>query len=72
MSTVVALGADDRLGGFALAGASVIATTTDEEVRAAWDRLASDVGLVILSADAARVLESVLGDRSDILTAVLP
>lgn len=72
MSTVVALGADDRLGGFALAGASVIATTTDEEVRAAWDRLASDVGLVILSADTARALEPVLGDRSDILTAVLP
>jgi vacuolar-type H+-ATPase subunit F/Vma7 len=72
VSTVVALGADDRLGGFALAGASVIATTTDEEVRAAWDRLASDVGLVILSADTARVLEPVLGDRSDILTAVLP
>ncbi len=72
MSTVVALGADDRLDGFALAGASVIATTTDEEVRGAWDRLASEVRLVILSADAARVLEPVLGDRADILTAVLP
>jgi len=72
MSTVVALGADDRLDGFALAGASVVAAATDEEVRTAWDRLGSDVGLVILSADAARVLEPVLGDRSDVLTAVLP
>jgi vacuolar-type H+-ATPase subunit F/Vma7 len=72
VSTVVALGADDRMDGFALAGASVIATSTDDEIRAAWDRLASDVGLVILSADAARILEPVLDDRSDVLTAVLP
>ena len=72
MSTVVALGADDRMDGFALAGASVIAASTDDEIRAAWDRLASDVGLVILSADAARILEPVLDDRSDVLTAVLP
>ncbi len=72
MSTIVALGEDDRLDGFALAGASVIVASTDEGVRSAWDGLGSDVGLVILSARAADVLETLLGERSDILTTVLP
>jgi vacuolar-type H+-ATPase subunit F/Vma7 len=72
MSTIVALGEDERLDGFALAGASVIGATSDDEMRSAWGRLGSDVGLVILSARAALVLEPLLGDRSDVLTAVLP
>jgi vacuolar-type H+-ATPase subunit F/Vma7 len=72
MSTIVALGEDDRLIGFALAGASVIGTVTDEDVRSAWERLGRDVGLVVLSARAATVLEPLLGERSDVLTTVLP
>lgn len=72
MSTIVALGEDDRLEGFALAGASVITASTDDEIRRAWDRLDSDVGLVILSASASRALESRLDERPDVLTAVLP
>ena len=72
MTTVVALGEDDRLEGFALAGATVIGATTDEELRSAWERLGADVGLVIMSAHAAHVLEPALGDHADILTAVLP
>ena len=72
MSTIVALGEDDRLAGFALAGASVIEAATDAEIRRAWDGLDTDVGFVILSAHAAQVLDPLLGDRSDVLTAVLP
>jgi vacuolar-type H+-ATPase subunit F/Vma7 len=72
MSTIVALGEDDRLVGFVLAGASVIGATTQEEVRDAWNQLGRDVGLVILSARAAGVLEPLLGERTDILTTVLP
>ena len=72
MSRIVALGDDDRLEGFALAGASVIAASTDDEIRQAWERLDPDVGLVILSVGASRVLESRLDERSDVLTAVLP
>ena len=72
MSTVVALGDDDRLDGFALAGATVIEVESDEELRSAWDELGPDVGLVILSARASQVLQPVLGDRTDLLTAVVP
>ncbi len=72
MSKIVALGDDDRLDGFALAGATVVTATTDDELRAAWSALDSDVGLVILSTHASEVLEPLLGGRTDLLTAVLP
>jgi vacuolar-type H+-ATPase subunit F/Vma7 len=72
MSTIVALGEDDRLAGFALAGAEVIEAATEAEIRRAWDDLDPDVGFVIMSARASQVLEPLLGDRSDVLTAVLP
>lgn len=72
MSRIVALGEDDRLAGFALAGAVVIEATTDAEIRRAWDELDPDVGFVVMSARASQVLDSLLGDRSDVLTAVLP
>ncbi len=72
MSTVVALGERHELEGFALVGASVIMTTTDDDVRAAWRDLDTDVGLVILSAGAARILRADLGDRPDVLTVVMP
>jgi vacuolar-type H+-ATPase subunit F/Vma7 len=72
MSRIVALGEDDRLAGFALAGAAVIEAATDAEIRRAWDELDADVGFVIMSARASQTLGSVLGDRADVLTAVLP
>lgn len=72
MSRIVALGEDDRLEGFALAGASVIQATTDDEIRRAWDGLDPDVGFVILSTRASQVLDPLFGNRSDVLTAVLP
>lgn len=72
MSTIVALGEDDRLAGFALAGAAVIEAATDTEIRRAWGGLDPDVGFVIMSARASQVLDPLLGDRPDVLTAVLP
>jgi vacuolar-type H+-ATPase subunit F/Vma7 len=72
MSTVVALGDDDRLQGFALAGATVVTATTDSDLRAAWDALDAEVGLVIMSTRVAEVLAPVLDERTDLLTAVLP
>ena len=72
MSTVVALGADDALDGFALVGVSVVPAATDDEVRETWQHLGTDVGLVILSGDAARCLEPELDKRPDVLTVVMP
>lgn len=72
MSTIVALGDDHRLEGYALAGARVIHATTDEQVRRAWQTLDSDVGLVVLGRRASDALRSIRDDRPDVLTAVLP
>jgi vacuolar-type H+-ATPase subunit F/Vma7 len=68
----VALGADDALDGFALVGVSVVSAATDDEVRDAWLHLGADVGLVILSRDAARCLEPDLDRRPDVLTVAVP
>jgi vacuolar-type H+-ATPase subunit F/Vma7 len=72
MNTVVALGSSDDLDGFALAGVRVVVTTTERAVTEAWSELDRDVGLVILSADAAHTLATVLDDRADVLTVVMP
>ena len=72
MSTVVALGRDHRLVGFVLAGVRVIDAATDAEIERAWDDLDDDVGLVILSADAADRLQPNLANRPDVLTVELP
>jgi vacuolar-type H+-ATPase subunit F/Vma7 len=72
VSTVVALGTDHALDGFALAGVRVLTATTDDEIRDAWERLGADVGLVILSGEAARCLEPDLDRRPDVLTVTMP
>jgi vacuolar-type H+-ATPase subunit F/Vma7 len=72
MSCILALGEADELEGFALAGAQVVLTTTATEIIDAWCELDPDVGLVILSAAAARVLGGRLAEKPDVLTAVLP
>jgi vacuolar-type H+-ATPase subunit F/Vma7 len=72
VSTVVALGSGDVLDGFALAGVSVMAATTEEEVVHAWEALDDGVGLVILSPLAARTLDARLDERPDLLTVEMP
>ena len=72
MSTVVALGDDHRLEGYALAGATVVHAATDDQVRRTWHALGSDVGLVVLDRRAADAIQSVRDERPDVLTAVLP
>lgn len=72
MSTVVALGRDHRLVGFVLAGVRVLEAETTAEITRAWDDLDDDVGLVILSADAAALVRPSLVDRPGVLTVELP
>lgn len=72
MSTAVALGRDHRLVGFALAGVRVVNAASEDEIARAWEHLGDDVGLVILSADAADTLRPRFTDRPDILTVELP
>ncbi len=72
MSTVIAIGDDPELPGFALAGVGIRRARTDSEIIDAWTTAEPDVGLVILSTRAASVLGAALVERPDVLTVVLP
>jgi vacuolar-type H+-ATPase subunit F/Vma7 len=70
--TVVALGEQALLEGFQLAGASVYAAETDDEVRRAWTALPDDAAVVILTPRAAGALGTALTDPHSPMTVVLP
>lgn len=72
MGAVVAIGDDRALDGFALAGVVVVRAHSPVQAVEAWHGLAPDVSLVILSAEAADALGDALGERPEVLTAVLP
>lgn len=72
MSRAIAIGDERRLRGYALAGADVVPATTADEVNAAWDALAEDVAVVVLSPDAHAVLAGRLDERPSVVWAVLP
>ena len=71
MATAVAIGGSGSLDGFALVGVTVVRTTSDEDVLAAWQALDDDVALVVLSPEAALALGDRL-DHEDRLTVVTP
>ena len=72
MSSIAAIGAGRAIEGFVLAGASVIIAETDEDVRASWNALDPDVGLVILTPAADLALQSHRINRPHTLTVVMP
>jgi len=72
MSRVVALGEGHRVRGFALGGASAAAADDAAEVAAVWEALGPDVGLVLLTPAAARIVMPRLGERPELLTVVMP
>ncbi|MGH3454824.1 MAG: V-type ATP synthase subunit F [Nocardioidaceae bacterium] len=71
MARIAAIGAGPLVRGWALAGVTVHPADTPPTVRSAWDSLAADVDIVILTAAAAEQLGDVLAS-SDRLTAVMP
>jgi vacuolar-type H+-ATPase subunit F/Vma7 len=72
MTRAVAIGDERRLGGYTLAGAEVVPATTVAEVAAAWEALAEDVSVVVLSPGAHEVLAGRLDERPGVVWAVLP
>ncbi len=72
MARVVALGERVVVAGYALAGAVVLPAESDPEVRAAWESLPEDVGVVVLTAAAARCLGETVAATSYPLTVVIP
>ena len=71
MSRVVALGRWTELAGYELAGVEVIDVRDPAAVRLAWDGLADDIAVVLLTAEARRSLPDPLLPP-DRLWAVLP
>ena len=70
---VAAIGAHVLVRGFALTGTLVLPAEQPREVREAWRSLPNEVGLVVLTAEAARVLaEELRPERTWPLVAVMP
>jgi len=73
MSHVVAIGDEERLRGFKLAGVDVVVAEDQAGARAAWEALAPDVALVILTpAVHAALTASELDPRGQRLWVVMP
>jgi vacuolar-type H+-ATPase subunit F/Vma7 len=56
MTRIVAIGASEKLLGWALAGAELIEAPGEQQVRLAWNELDPDVGLVLLTPEARKAL----------------
>jgi len=72
MSRAAAIGDGRRLAGYALAGAEVVPALTEAEVVAAWDDLADDVTLLMLTAESRALLGGRLEERPEVVWVVLP
>ncbi len=71
MSRIVAIGEEAELTGYALAGVEVVAASGPELVRQAWEQVAEDVGLVLLTRAAHEALRDPI-DHRRLLWVVLP
>jgi len=72
MSRVVALGEEDQVLPYAMVGVEVLALADPMAAPAAWAGLGDDVGLVILSRDAAEALGQTLHEPGQPLWTVMP
>lgn len=72
MSKVAAIGSARRVAGFALAGVDVRIAEDAQAARTECDGLGRDVGLLILTPDAAAALETRLSGREGVVWVTLP
>jgi vacuolar-type H+-ATPase subunit F/Vma7 len=75
MARLVVIGAGARISGWSLAGADVLPAESAAEVEDAWSHLDPDVAVVIVSPEAADVVDSIrrgAGPVPDRLVAVMP
>ncbi len=71
MATAAVIGEALTVEGYALAGAIVYPAGTEAAAIAAWDALAADTALVVMTAAVAGWLARRLSQRPGILTAVI-
>jgi vacuolar-type H+-ATPase subunit F/Vma7 len=71
MSRIVAIGSSLELAGYGLAGVAVEEADEPDAAQRAWAGLDADVGLVLLTPDAALALSD-RAARPDLLSVVLP
>jgi vacuolar-type H+-ATPase subunit F/Vma7 len=71
MATAAVIGEALAVEGYALAGVIVHAADSQDEATTAWDALASDTVLLIVTAQAAGWLADLFPQRPGILTAVM-
>jgi len=71
MGLLVVLGEAARVGNFALGGATVIPAEDPEAVRRSWQALPDEVGVVVLTEQAAAALGDV-AERDRVLRVVMP
>ncbi len=71
MSTIVAIGAEEQLAGYSLAGVDVRPAETAETAIRVWDDLPDDVGLILMTPAVGTALGPRARERS-VLWAVLP
>jgi vacuolar-type H+-ATPase subunit F/Vma7 len=72
VNRVVILGEPGRVGGFRLAGATIIEAAGPEEVERAWGALPTDTTLLVLTPRAAEIVGVRLPERMRLTWVVMP
>ncbi len=72
MTRVVALGEATRVTGYAMAGVHVLTAENADAARAAWEKLAEDVGCVLLTRSARDAVAERLAERPQVIWVVVP
>ena len=72
MARIAVIGERHRIQALAIAGADPHAAETADERLAAWNQLAANVAVLILTPESAAALGSRVDERRDLLVTVLP
>ncbi len=72
MSRVAAIGESEAIAGYGLAGAELHPAASESDMRAAWEGLGPDVGLLLLTPASVTVLATDLAEAPELLWVVIP
>jgi vacuolar-type H+-ATPase subunit F/Vma7 len=72
MTGIVALGARERVEGFALAGVRVMVADEPDAIRAAWGALGPEVAVALLTPAAQAALADLLAARPEVIWTTIP